>query len=143
MPKVDGLTAKQQAFCESYVQCNDAKASAIAAGYSVKTASHSIAQILSNIGVKNEIARLRDEKRAFIDITREEIAESCREIRDLALERERYADANKANEILAKMGGLLKERLDIYGYKGKRPEETAKAIAASKAFAARFTDHGR
>lgn len=63
---VTGLTDKQDAFVKEYVQNNNAKQSAINAGYSERTAKEQGYQLLQNPLVKNAIDQAKHERDMFM-----------------------------------------------------------------------------
>ena len=56
------LTAKEKAFCQYYIELNNATQAAIKAGYSPKTANVIGPRQLSKVCVATEIAKLREEQ---------------------------------------------------------------------------------
>lgn len=63
LPPQAGLTAKEQRFCEEYLQDYNATRAAIRAGYSEKTAASNAWKILRRSGVQRRIKRAQQEQR--------------------------------------------------------------------------------
>ena len=53
----DKLTTQQKAFCDYYIQTNNARQSAIKAGYSEKTAAQSASRLLTIVKVRDYIQK--------------------------------------------------------------------------------------
>lgn len=98
------ITNKQRRFIEEYfVDCN-AKQAAIRAGYSPKSAEFQGSKLLAIPEVSEEIARIRKEMSEKSKLTREELLNDLKEIKDA--NKKTFAPAAlKAIEIIAKMQG--------------------------------------
>lgn len=76
------LTLKQQRFIEEYLVDGNATRSAIAAGYSKKTAYSIGEENLKKPEIKAEIERIRAEQSKKLEITREGLLQDLMDIKD-------------------------------------------------------------
>jgi phage terminase small subunit len=121
--KVNKLTAKQERFCQEYINCLNGTEAAIKAGYSAKTAQEISAQNLSKLIIINRLKELQKPVADSLNISRERIARNILKIaepehKEIDLENGIYptkeSDILKANELLAKMFGFNEpDKLDL------------------------------
>lgn len=98
------LTNKQRRFIDEYfVDCN-ARQAAIRAGYSEKSAEFQGSKLMAIPEIAAEMARIRKEMSEKSKLTREELLNDLKEIKDLN-KKEFPSAALKAIEIIAKMQG--------------------------------------
>ena len=117
------FTAKQERFCQYYINCMNATEAAIKAGYSKKTANRIAAENLSKLDIINRLKELQKPLSDELNITRERIARNILKIAEpvekvIDVENGVFptkdADVLKANELLAKMFGFNEpEKLDL------------------------------
>ena len=107
------LNARQKKFAELYAASGNAAQSAIGAGYSSKTANHSVRQLLGNIGIQKYLEELtkvaEDGRIATITELREFWTATLREGDN------DYKDRLKASELLGKSMGAFLERREHSG----------------------------
>jgi len=94
MPKVK-LTDKQRLFIHEYLIDLNATQAAIRAGYSKKTAKTIGGQNLSKLIIKNAIKKALDRKIEKSDLSREEIINDLRLIKDQCLQTKPVQDYDK------------------------------------------------
>ncbi len=92
-----------------------AKAAVIAAGYSEKGATVTAAKLMKRPEVQEHIAKLEAEAKERNNINQDEIIGRLRENYASAKEAKQYNACNRAVELEAKMGGLLKEQVHLTG----------------------------
>ncbi len=109
------LTPRQKRFCEQYMILPTAKAAVIAAGYSEKGATVTAAKLMKRPEVQEHIAKLEAEAKERNNINQDEIRGRLRENYASAKEAKQYNACNRAVELEAKMGGLLKEQVHLTG----------------------------
>lgn len=109
------LTAKQERFCQEYVNCMNGTEAAIKAGYSPNTANEISAQNLAKLSIINRLKELQKPIADQLNITRERIARNILKIAEpdnKVIDPEngifptKESDILKANELLAKMFGF-------------------------------------
>lgn len=103
------MTAKQQRFCEEYMIDLNATQAAIRAGYSPQTAQEQSSRLLSNVMVKNEIARLQAKQSVHTGITADRVLREYGSIAFAALEADgmiRPKDKLHALDAIAKHLGI-------------------------------------
>lgn len=98
------LTNKQRKFIDEYFSDMNAKQAAIRAGYSEKSAEFQGSKLLAIPEISEEITRIRKEMSEKSKLTREELLNDLKEIKDLNKKAFPPA-ALKAIEIIAKMQG--------------------------------------
>ena len=131
------LNKKQERFCLEYVIDLNATQAAIRAGYSKKTAHSSGPRLLENVDVKAKIEELQAKTTKKLEITREDIvsrlnarSKTVEQLHILATKEKltpqeesqfarltmviKTSDANKADEVIAKMLGFnAPDKLDV------------------------------
>ena len=117
------LTAKQERFCQEYVNCMNGTESAIKAGYSAKTAQVIATENLLKPMIINRLKELQKPVADQLNITRERIARNILKIAEpdnKIIDPEngifptKESDILKANELLAKMFGFNEpDKLDL------------------------------
>jgi len=121
--KVNKLTAKQERFCQEYINCLNGTEAAIKAGYSAKTAKGMAIENLSKHTICERLKVLQKPIADQLNITRERIARNILKIaepehKEIDPENGIYptkeSDILKANELLAKMFGFNEpDKLDL------------------------------
>jgi hypothetical protein len=106
-----GLTPRKESFALEYIRTGSAKASAIAAGYSPKSASTSAARLLKDPVVTAFIDAARERSIAVAQYT---ATEAMRELEDgMRFARETKTALARLIELRMKQSGLLVERSDV------------------------------
>jgi phage terminase small subunit len=108
-----GLTPRKESFALEYIRTGSAKASAIAAGYSPKSASTSAARLLKDPVVTAFIDAARERSIAVAQYT---ATEAMRELEDgmrFARETKNATALARLIELRMKQSGLLVERSDV------------------------------
>lgn len=107
------LKPKYQKFVDEYFIDYNAKQAAVRAGYSPKSAEFQGSKLMAIPEISAEIARIRSEMAAKAELTREEMLEDLKEIKDA--NKKTFAPAAlKAIEIILKMQGWNEpDKLDI------------------------------
>ena len=83
----------------------------IRAGYSAKTANKSGPRLLVNVGIQQEIDRLKTKRIERIQLTSDKVLTDIEEIRQLAKEESQYSICLKASELQGKHLALFTERV--------------------------------
>lgn len=104
------LTIKQITFIVEYLKDGNATRSAIAAGYSEKTAQEQGARLLSNVMVKEELAKRFQRLQERTEITADYVLNG---IKTVAENTEKDNDKLKAYELLGKYLKLFTDRLEV------------------------------
>ena len=100
------LTAKQQKFLDNFMYRDMTQtASARQAGYS--NPSVDAVRLLRNEVVQERLQEMYDENRSRFGVTLDKSLRDLLKIRNEALERERYSEAIRAEELRLKASGLL------------------------------------
>lgn len=128
------LTDRQEKFCKEFAASGNAYQSAIAAGYSENYARSRASFLLENVGVKKRLAELykkhdedliasgKELKQLLTEIVRQSrteevvVTEGLGEGCSSATIIEKHAsirDQLKAIELLARMGGMFSDKVDI------------------------------
>ncbi len=123
------LTPRQKRFCEQYMILPTAKAAVIAAGYSEKGATVTAAKLMKRPEVQEHIAKLEAEAKERNNINQDEIIGRLRENYASAKEAKQYNACNRAVELEAKMGGLLKEQVHLTGLGVISDEDLIESLA--------------
>ena len=110
-----GLTPKQRRFCEKYVACLEAKRAAIEAGYSENCATVTSTRQMKKPEVQQYIAQLQAKLAERNAIDQDDIVRKLRENHDAAKTAGQFNACNRALELEAKIGGLLKDRVHLTG----------------------------
>lgn len=121
--KATKLTARQERFCQEYLNCLNGTESAIKAGYSAKTARQIADENLSKPYIITRLKQLQKPVTEALNITRERIARNILNIAEPAERKPnpengiypvRDADILKANELLSKMFGFNEpDKIDL------------------------------
>lgn len=111
-PNLLKLNPKQLRFAQEYVIDLNGKRATIEAGYSPKTAYSKSSQLLKIVKIKEYIASLEKETAKRNEIKLDEIVLGIREVISKCKASKPYQSAQllKAYELLAKMGGYLREQ---------------------------------
>lgn len=131
---MDGLTERQERFCQEYAKSGNATQSAIHAGYSERSAKQVGSRLMTNADVqdrirelqgeiKNEkIAEAREIQEVLTSIIRGEseeeviVVENCGDGCSEAIKKKKkpsHSDKIKASQLLAKMQGVLDNSLRV------------------------------
>lgn len=116
----NSLTPKQFEFIEYYLETNNATEAAKKAGYSPKTARQQGSRLLSNVVIKKELDRRREEKilelrKEFIDYSSEAFSTIVNIMRD---ENNNPKERRLSAEKILSLGGFDKHIIDI-NHKGE------------------------
>ncbi len=107
------MNPKRRRFCEEYaVDLNGAQA-AIRAGYAPGSAKVTASRLLTDANVRARVDRLIVEYRERVEVSVDSITELFQEDRQLAHKLGQAGAAVSATEKLAKLHGLLSERLKV------------------------------
>ncbi len=134
------LTPKQRRFCEKYVACLEAKQAAIEAGYSPNCATVTSTRQMKKPEVQEHIGKLQAKLAERNKINEDDIVRKLRENHDNAKEAGQFNAVNRALELEAKMGGLLKDRVHVTGLQETSDDQLIENLAkgdAKKAVALR------
>ena len=96
------LTAKQNAFVAEYLIDLNATQAALRAGYSKKTAEVKGSQLLSLVKVSEVVEEALAKRQARTEITQDKVLDNIVRIGGKAEDKERFSDALKAEEMLAR-----------------------------------------
>ncbi len=110
---MSGLTPKKEAFALEYIRTGAAKASAIAAGYSPKSAQSAAGRLLQDPHVKSFLDAARERSVAVAQYT---ASAAMRELDNVIAFAMKTNNANayaKAVELKMKQSGLLIDRTDM------------------------------
>jgi phage terminase small subunit len=118
MPKVVGLTAKQERFVAEYLIDGNATRAATAAGYSTHTAARLGSQLLASKSVKAALTAGRKRLAAKLELTAEKVLADIERIANKAERSKRYGDALKGKELLGKHLKLFTEKHEHGGVGG-------------------------
>ena len=129
------LTPRRKRFCEFYVASLNAKEAAVEAGYSNKgkSASVSAARNMKLPEVQKYIAELQAQIARRNEISQDTLVQKLRDTYDAATAAKQYNAANRAVELEAKMGGLLKDRMHITGLQETSTADLIKELAQGDA----------
>ena len=109
------LTIKQITFIAEYLKDGNATRSAIAAGYSEKTAQEQGARLLLNVMVKEELAKRFQRLQERTEITADYVLNG---IKTVAENTEKDNDKLKAYELLGKYLKLFTDKTELSGKDG-------------------------
>ncbi len=123
------LTPRQKRFCEQYMILPTKKEAVIAAGYSEKGATITAAKLMKRPEVQEHIAKLEAEAKERNNINQDEIIGRLRENYASAKEAKQFNACNRAVELEAKMGGLLKEQVHLTGLSVISDEDLIEGLA--------------
>ena len=107
------LTPKQKAFVQEYLIDMNASAAAVRAGYSKKTAYAIGEQNLRKLEIASEIAKMQQKRLERTEINQDTVIRNIVRIGDKAEDADRYGDALKAQEMLAKHVKLFSDSIDV------------------------------
>jgi phage terminase small subunit len=100
--KKSKLNIKQAAFVQEYLVDLNATQAAIRAGYSKKTARSCGQRLLTHADIQVFLALAQGKRQARTEISQDTVLKNIVRIGDKAEDAERYSDALKAQEMLAK-----------------------------------------
>lgn len=109
------LSIKQKTFIAEYLKDGNATRSAITAGYSEKTAKEQGARLLTNVNVKDELAKRFKRQQERTEITADYVLNG---IKAVAESTEKDNDKLKAFELLGKYLKLFTEKTEVTGKDG-------------------------
>ena len=107
------MNPKRQRFCEEYAVDLNGAAAACRAGYAPGSAKVTASRLLTNDNVRKRVDELIVEYRERVEVSVDSITELFREDRRLAHKIGQAGAAVSATEKLAKLHGLLTERLKV------------------------------
>ena len=113
MPKVNGLSGKQQAFVTEYLVDLNATQAAIRAGYSAKTAEVIAHENLRKPQIAAAIQQAMDQRARRTEITADLVLERINRIAEVAENSAEFANALKANELLGKHLKLFTDKQEV------------------------------
>ena len=123
------LTPKQRRFCEKFVTCLEAKQAAIEAGYSENCATVTSTRQMKKPEVQEYIAKLQAKLAERSKINEDEIVRKLRENHDNAKEAGQFNAVNRALELEANLGGLLKDRVHVTGLQETSDDQLIENLA--------------
>ena len=129
----NGLTPKQRRFCEKYVACLEAKRAAIEAGYTERSATVTSTRLMKRPEVQQYIAQLQAKLAERNAIDQDSIVRKLRENHDAAKGAGQYNACNRALELEAKIGGLLKDRVHLTGLQETSDDDLIENLAKGDA----------
>ncbi len=109
------LTPRQKRLCQAYMTSPTAKEAVIEAGYSSKGATVTATKLIKRPEVKEHIAKLEADAAERNNIDQDELVKRLRDNYDSAKDAKQYNACNRAVELEAKMGGLLKDKVHLMG----------------------------
>ena len=109
------LTPRQKRFCQAYMTSPTAKEAVIEAGYSSKGATVTATKLIKRPEIKEHIAKLEADAAERNNIDQDELVKRLRDNYDSAKDAKQYNACNRAVELEAKMGGLLKDKVHLMG----------------------------
>jgi phage terminase small subunit len=109
------LTPKQLMFCKEYLIDLNATKAYVRAGYSEKTANKSGPRMLVNVGIRNEIDRLKAIREKKIGLTAEKVLEDIERVRNKAEVSEQFNVSLKASELQGKHLAMFTEKHKVDG----------------------------
>lgn len=118
MPKVEGLTAKQERFVAEYLVDSNASRAARAAGYSERTATRIGSELLTKPAVKAAITEARKRIAAKLELSAEKVLADIERIANKAERAKKFGDALKGKELLGKHLKLFTEKHEHGGIGG-------------------------
>lgn len=113
-----GLTAKQDRFVSEYLVDGNASRSAIAAGYSERTAARIGSELLTNPKVKAALDAGRKRLAEKLELTAEKVLADIARVAQKAEQAKKYSDALKGHELLGKHLKLFTEKHEHGGMGG-------------------------
>jgi len=114
--KVNKLTARQERFCQEYINCLNGTEAAIKAGYSAKVANRIATENLSKLVIVNRLKELQKPLAEKLNITRDDILKEYQALYKSEPDGflVKHSDRLKALELTAKMLGFNEpDRLDL------------------------------
>ena len=107
------MNPKQQRFCEEYVIDSNGTQAAIRAGYAANSANVTASRLLTKANVRERVDQLFVEQRDRLDVSIDGLTELFRDDRQLAHDNKQAGAAVSATEKIAKLHGLMSERLKV------------------------------
>lgn len=107
------MNPKRQRFCEEYAVDLNGAAAATRAGYSPKTAKEQASRLLTNAHVRARVDQLLAEHRERLSVDIDSLTEMLVDDRQLAHDNKQAGAAVSATEKIAKLHGLMSERLKV------------------------------
>ena len=107
------MNQKQAKFCQEYVIDSNGAQAAIRAGYSPKTAREQASRLLTKVHVRKRIEELHAQSQKRMEVTVDSLTQFLLDDRTLAHANKQAGAAVSATEKLAKLHGLLSDRLKI------------------------------
>jgi phage terminase small subunit len=114
--KVNKLTARQERFCQEYINCLNGTEAAIKAGYSAKVANRIATENLSKLVIVNRLKELQKPLAEKLNITRDDILKEYQALYKSEPDGflVKHSDRLKALELTAKMLGFNEpDKLDL------------------------------
>ena len=107
------MNPKQRRFCEEYVVDSNGTQAAIRAGYAANSAVVTASRLLTKANVRERVDQLFAEQRERVEISIDSLTELLLDDRKLAHDNKQAGAAVSATEKLAKLHGLMSERLKV------------------------------
>jgi len=107
------MNPKQQRFCEEYVVDSNGTQAAIRAGYAANSAVVTASRLLTKANVRERVDQLFAEQRERVEISIDSLTDMLVGDRKLAHDNKQAGAAVSATEKLAKLHGLMSERLKV------------------------------
>jgi len=102
-------------FCKEYLIDLNATKAYVRAGYSEKTANKSGPRMLVNVGIRNEIDRLKTIREKKVELTAEKVLKDIERVRDKAEGSEQYNVSLKASELQGKHLAMFTDKHKVDG----------------------------
>lgn len=118
MPKTKGPTVKMQVFVDQYLIDGNATRSALAAGYSERTAARIGSELLTHPHVKEALAKALKEQQKRTLITADEVLKRIDRVARKAEAAGDFSAANRANQLLGQHYKLFTEKHEHGGIGG-------------------------
>lgn len=121
MPKPSqpsGLSAKMERFVAEYLVDGNGKRSAIAAGYSPRSAMRQASDMLQHPAIKKALGAKRRAIAKKLDLSAEKVLGDIERIANAAEKAKKYSDALKGKELLGKHLKLFTEKHEHGGIGG-------------------------
>ena len=118
MPKTVGLTAKEERFIAEYLSDANAARSALAAGYSPKTATRIGSHLLARPRVKAAIKALQTKLLKKLDLTAEKVLADIERIANKAERSRQFNAAIRGKQLLGQHLKLFTEKHEHGGIGG-------------------------
>ena len=110
MPRRNGITTRQEAFCLAYAESGNGSHSARLAGYAAGSANVEASRLLARPDVAHRIAELRADAARRRRLKTEALWDKLDQICEAALQWNRFSAANRTVELQARLTGLFPDQ---------------------------------